>query len=90
MAYMWIMKIEMCVYQSKKEVKDQELIQLGTTPDPGHHMGKWQKHNKTSYTRVPKGGPRGQPFPSRWPQGYNEQTRKHGKHKNINWKEATP
>ena len=25
--------------------------------------------------------PRGQPFPSRWPQGSNEQTRKHDKHK---------
>ena len=24
------------------EGKDQESIQLSTTPDPGHHMGKWQ------------------------------------------------
>ena len=45
---------------SKKEGKDQESIQSSTTPDPGHHMGKSQIHNKTSHTREP----RGQPFPS--------------------------
>ena len=49
--------------------KDQESVQSSTTPDQGNHMGKWQKHKKTSYTRQP----RGQPFPSRWPQGYKEQ-----------------
>ena len=27
-------------YKSKKEAKDQKLIQSSTTPDPGHHMGK--------------------------------------------------
>ena len=27
--------------------------------------------------------PRGQPFPSRWPQGSNEQTRKHDKHNTL-------
>ena len=26
--------------QSKKYCKDQETIQLSTTPDPGYHMGK--------------------------------------------------
>ena len=26
--------------QSKKDGKDQELIQLSTTPDPGYHIGK--------------------------------------------------
>ena len=31
------------------------------------------RHNKQE--------PIGQPFPSRWPQGSNEQTRKHDKHK---------
>ena len=38
---------------------DQESIQSSTTPDPGHHMGKWQKHKKTLHTR----GPRVSPFP---------------------------
>ena len=28
--------------QSMKECNDQESIQPSTTPDPGHHMGKWQ------------------------------------------------
>ena len=27
-------------HQSKKEGKDQESIQLSTTPDPRHHIGK--------------------------------------------------
>ena len=36
--------------ESKEEGKDQELIQSSTTPDPGHHMGKRQKHKKTSHT----------------------------------------
>ena len=27
--------------QSKKDGKDQETIQLSTTPDPGYHMGKY-------------------------------------------------
>ena len=59
-------------HPSKKGSKDQESIQSSTTPDPGYHMGKWQstiKHHKQE--------PIGQPFPSRWPQGSNEQTRKH-------------
>ena len=29
-----------------EEGKDQESIESNTTPDPGHHMGKWQKHKK--------------------------------------------
>ena len=41
---------------------DQVSIQSNTRPDLGHHMGKWQKQKKTSFTR----GPRGQPFPSRY------------------------
>ena len=32
-------------YLSKKEGKYQESIQSSTTPDQGHHMGKWQKRN---------------------------------------------
>ena len=48
--------------ESKEEGKDQESIQSSTTPDPGHHVGKRQKHNKTPYTREPIGQP-----PPRWP-----------------------
>ena len=51
--------------QSKEEGNDQESIQSNTTPDLEHHMGKWQKHKKTSHTREP----RGQPFPSTRLQG---------------------
>ena len=66
-----IRSISTFVYKitSKKEGKDHESIQSSTTPDPERHMGKWQKHNKTSHT----GEPRGQPFPSR-PQGYIQYT----------------
>ena len=45
----------------KEEGKYQESIQANTTPDPGHYMGKCQKHKKTQHTREP----RDQPFPSR-------------------------
>ena len=38
-------------------------------------MGTWQNTNKHNEQE-----PRGQPFPSRWPQGSNEQMRKHDKH----------
>ena len=41
--------------QSKEEGKDQENIQSNTTPGPGHHMEKCQKHKKTSHTREPRG-----------------------------------
>ena len=47
--------------QSKEEGKYQDLIQLSTTPDPGYHMRKWQRHKKTSQTREP----RHQAYPSR-------------------------
>ena len=53
------------------EDKDQELIQSSSTPNPEHQMWEWQKHNKTLNTREPWG----QPFPSRWLQGCNEQTK---------------
>ena len=43
------------------------IIKSSITPDPGYHMGKSQKHGKHR-----KQEPRGQPFPSRWPQGSNE------------------
>ena len=36
--------------QSRKGGKDQESIQSSTTPDPGYHMEKWQKHNQSSQT----------------------------------------
>ena len=32
--------------QNMYESKDQESMQSSTTPDPGHHMGLWQKHKK--------------------------------------------
>ena len=38
------------IFKSKKGGKDQELKQPSTRPDTGYHMGKWQKHNKTSQT----------------------------------------
>ena len=45
---------------SKKEGKDQELIQSSTTPDPRY---QWENDNVT--IRHHKREPRGQPFPSR-------------------------
>ena len=45
---------------SSKEGKDQESIQLSTTPDPGY---QWESDNFTK--RHHKREPRGQPFPSR-------------------------
>ena len=48
------------LYRSKKENKDQESIQLSTTPDPGY---QWESDNVT--IRHHKREPRGQPFPSR-------------------------
>ena len=56
--------------QSKKEGKDQESIQISTTSDPGY-----QREIGNVTIRHHKRGPRGQPFPSRWPQGINKQTR---------------
>ena len=43
--------------ESKEVSKDQESIQSSNTPDPGHHMGKSQKHKKTSHTREPIDSP---------------------------------
>ena len=56
--------------QSKKKGKDQKSIQSCTTHDPGY---RWESDNFT--IRHNKWEPRGQPFPSRWPQGINKQTR---------------
>ena len=60
-----------------EEDKVQESIQLSTTSDPWHHIGKWQKHKKTSHTRKP----RCQYFPNSWSQGCMERTRQHKKDK---------
>ena len=48
------------VYWSKKEGKNQESIQLSTTPHPGY---QWECDKVT--TRHHKREPRDQPFPSR-------------------------
>ena len=45
---------------SKEGAKDQESIESKTTPELGHHVGKWQKHKKTSHAREPGG----QSFPA--------------------------
>ena len=69
--------------KSKEDKKDQESIHSSTTLNPGHHLEKWHKHQKTSHTREP----RGQPFPSRWPQGCKEQIRQYGRQtQNTNYK----
>ena len=60
---------------SKKDGKDQESIQSSTTPDPGY---QWEINKLT--TRHHKREPRGQLFPSRWPQGINKQTRTKAQH----------
>ena len=57
-------------------------IQSSATPDQGHHMETLQNHKKTPNKREQ----RGQCFPSRWPQGYNVQTRKHDRHKTVSTK----
>ena len=57
-------KTDFLALQSKKEGKNQESIQSSTTPDPGY---QWESDNVT--IRHHKQEPRGQPFPSRWPQG---------------------
>ena len=45
----------------EEEGKDQESKQSNTIRELGHHMGKLQKHKKTSHTREQ----RGQSFPSK-------------------------
>ena len=42
------------VSQSKEEGKNQESIQSSTTPDPGHHVEKCQKHKKPPHIREPR------------------------------------
>ena len=59
-----------------KDSQVQESIETSTTHVPEHQTGKQQNHNKHH-----KQEPRGQPPPFRQPQGSNEQTRKHDKHK---------
>ena len=59
------------IEKSKEEDKDQKTIQSSTTPDPRHHMGKWQKHKETPRTREP----RGQLLPSRLSQGDHKNAR---------------
>ena len=54
---------------SRKEDKDKESIQSSTTPDPGY---QWESDNLK--IRHNKREPRGQPFPSRCPQGIDKQT----------------
>ena len=54
-----------CLYYFNPMVK----IQSSTAPDPGY---QWESDNFT--IRRHKREPRGQPFPSRWPQGINKQT----------------
>ena len=64
-----------------EEGKDQESIQSNTTPEPGYHIGKRQKHKKTSHICTRE--PRGQPFPIRL-QGTDKTVKKtHTKHKKI-------
>ena len=56
---------------------DQESIQSSITPNPGYQCDSdnfTTKHNKQK--------PRGQPFPSRWSQGFNKQTRMNALQKN--------
>ena len=52
------------IFWSKKGDKDQKSIQSSTTPDPGYHMGESAKNTIKHH----KQEPRGQPFPSSWPQ----------------------
>ena len=55
--------------KSKKGCKDQESIQLSTTLDHGY---QWESDKLTVIHH--KREPRGQPFPSRLPEGTNKQT----------------
>ena len=63
--------VVLCVqYESKKGAKIRN--QYNQKP----HLTKDTKGESNNHTREP----RCQPFPSRWPQGSNEQTGKHDKH----------
>ena len=56
-------KYKIKTIKSKWGCKDQESIQSSTTPDPGY---QWESDKLTVRHHKPE--PRGQPFPSRWPQ----------------------
>ena len=58
----------MNLMKRKKDEQDQETTQSSTTHGPGYHMETKQKYSKHQQQEQ-----RGQPFPSRWPQGSNEQ-----------------
>ena len=66
--------------QSMEEDKNQESIKSSTTPDPGHHIGKLQKHRKHNLQESQAVSP----FPRRWSQGCKEQTRNYNKNKTNN------
>ena len=70
--------------QSKKDGKDQEMIQ----PSPHLTQDTTWESNKNTINFNHQQEPRGQPFPSRWPQGSN----KHTGHKKLKWstKEVPP
>ena len=68
--YDGMLRFSQVTHQSKKEGKDQESIQSSTTPDPVY---QWESNKLT--IRHHKREQRGQPFPSRLPQGNNKQTR---------------
>ena len=42
---------------SKKEGSNHESVQSSTTPDPGLHMGKGQKHKKHNTQKSPEVSP---------------------------------
>ena len=66
--------------KSKKEGKDQELIQSSITPDPGY---QWESNKLT--IRHHKRVPRGQPFPAgNHKVSISRRERKHNKHKTEN------
>ena len=79
--FMWYYRYCSKGLQCKKEGKDQESSQSGTAP----YLG-WESNNFT--IRHHKREPRGQLFPSRWPQSIDKQTResitKKRKRNNIN------
>ena len=45
------------LFESREECKDQESIQSSAKPDPGQHMGKWQKHSKHNTQESQEGSP---------------------------------
>ena len=72
--------------QSKKEAKLQKQLQYNQVP----HLTQdttWESNKNT--IKITNMSLKGQPFPSRWPQGSNEQTQKHKKHKTQTHKWST-